>query len=571
MASLERRTTRILKLARLSRIRSKIIVFALLATLIPSFFMGWLSYRNNRRVLQEKITQELVNLTAHASQALDYWCKDREYEVRVFASSYEVSENLAYIYGPVSLNNADESLERLEAYLASVEEKFADYAELMVIDLHGRVVASSKRQIARERVPQQWIEHVEAGDPIVGDLYWDGTLSAAVIPIAQPVRDVQNARLGVLVAKVDFGSVGEILRDYAPGSENELYVITKEALVLTSSQQMSAAFMTSTLAPMTAKELFANSRVTLAFESFRGREVVGTLEPIERLGWGVVAHKDREEAYAQIAELRNTTLSVISAILIIIGAAAYLLGLTIVNPLDRLTAGAAKIASGDLQVRLPVFFAGELGTMTEAFNNMAKRLRLTLGELDTTNKELREKNKELHNLAITDGLTGLNNRRHMMETLAQEVARAVRYDKRFSILMVDIDQFKNYNDLHGHLAGDVVLKDLGAFLKESLRTEDYAARYGGEEFLLLLPETGPEGAGQLAERLRKRLEEKKIGAINMLHGITVCVGVAAFPENGDDPDELINQADRAMYKAKLAGRNRVMIARGRKTQQKATG
>jgi diguanylate cyclase (GGDEF)-like protein len=555
LVSLERVTIGILNFTRLSRIRNKILVFALIATLIPSFFMGWLSYRNNRLVLQEKITQELINLTAHASQGLDYWCKDREYEIRVFASSYEVSENL----------------KRLETYLTSVEEMFADYAELLVIDLHGRVVASSNGRITRERVPEAWLQRVEAGDPIVGDLFWDPSLDAAVIPIGEPIRDDQNSRLGVLVAMVDFGSVGEILHDFAPEPETELYIVTPKALVLTSSQPMTPAFMTSTLAPPTIAGLLENPRTMTEYMSFRGNEVVGVLEPIERLGWGVVGHKDRKLAYAPITDLRNTTLSVISAILIIVGAAAYLLGLTIVRPLDRLTEGAAKITSGDLKVRLPVYSSGELGTLTEAFNNMAKRLRIVLGELDETNRELRKKNEELHELSITDALTGLNNRRHMMETLTQEVARAVRYDKRFSILMVDIDQFKNYNDQHGHLAGDEVLRELGGFLKGSLRTEDYAARYGGEEFLLLLPETGPEGAGQLAERLRRRLEEQQIGAEHGMPGITVCVGVAAFPENADDPEELINQADRAMYKAKLAGRNRVMIARGRRVRHQAAG
>ena len=568
MIAVERTITKFLGLVRLSRIKSKIIVFSLLATFIPSLFMGWLSYRNNRQVLEEKINQELVNLTSHASRGLDYWFKDREYEVRVFASSYEVSENLDRMYrGEDSRDIHDMPSDRLETYLASVEAKFADYEELSVADLRGIVRASSRGQTADARLPEEWLRRIEAGEAVIGNLQWDSESSTAVIPLAVPVRDETRAAdklLGVLVAKLDFGTVTGTLSDYAPDNEDELYIITRDAAVLTSSRPMTEAFMTSTLAPKAANDLFEHAGETRAFTSFRGMDVVGTLDPIERLDWGVVAHRDRGEAYSQIVGLRNATLFLMLAVLVVIGMAAYLLGLTIVGPLNRLTTAAAEIAAGNLKVRLPVFSGGELGYMTEVFNRMSRQLRLVMGELDATNKELREKNKELHELSITDALTTLHNRKHMMDTLAMEVARGLRYDKLFSILMIDIDDFKSYNDTFGHLPGDEVLMELGAFLTSTLRTEDYAARYGGEEFLLLLPETGSEGAGLLAERLRQRLEEKAIGAAGEHQGITVSIGVAAFPENGADPEELIRRADSAMYRAKQSGRNLVRVAKGRR-------
>ena len=565
--------TRFLGLVRLSRIKSKIIVFSLLATFIPSLFMGWLSYRNNRQVLEEKINQELVNLTSHAARGLDYWFKDREYEIRVFASSYEVSQNLDRIYkGESSRDENDTPARRLETYLASVEAKFADYEELFVADLRGIVRASSRGLTGDSRLPDEWLTQIRAGDAAIGKAQWDDRSGKAIIPLAVPVRDETRTAeklLGVLVAKLDFGAVNDILGDYAPKNEDELYIVTKEAVVLTSSQPMTEAFVISTLAPRTADDLFEHAGATRSFTNFRGTNVVGTLEALARLDWGVVANRDRKQAYSQIISLRNATLFLMLGVLVVICGAAYLLGLTIVGPLNRLTTAAAEIAAGNLKVRLPVFSGGELGYMTEVFNRMSRQLRLVMGELDATNKELRETNKELHELSITDALTTLHNRKHMMDTLAMEVARGLRYDKRFSILMIDIDDFKMYNDTFGHLPGDEVLKELGTFLASTLRTEDYAARYGGEEFLLLLPETGSEGAGQLAERLRQRLEEKAIGAAGDHQGITVSIGVAAFPENGADPEELIRRADSAMYEAKQAGRNLVRVAKGRRGRKPA--
>jgi len=573
LIAVERTITRFLGLVRLSRIKSKIIVFSLLATFIPSLFMGWLSYRNNRQVLEEKINQELVNLTSHASQDLDYWFRERQYEIRVFASSYEVSENLDRMYrGEDSRAGRDTPSRRLEAYLASVETKFADYKELCVADLSGIVRASSRGLTGDSRLPDEWLQRIRAGEAAIGNLEWDHESGTAIIPLAVPVRDETRAAdklVGVLVAKLDFGTVSGVLDDHAPENEDELYLITKDAMVLTSSRPMTEAFMTSTLAPNAAGDLFEHPGETRVFTSFRGMDVLGTLDPIERLDWGVVAHRDRDTAYAQIVGLRNTTLFLMLTVLVLISVAAYLLGLTIVGPLNRLTTAAAEIAAGNLKVRLPVFSGGELGYMTEVFNRMSRQLRLVMGELDATNKELREKNKELHELSITDALTTLHNRKHMMDTLAMEVARGLRYDKLFSILMIDIDDFKRYNDTFGHLPGDGVLRELGTFLASTLRTEDYAARYGGEEFLLLLPETGSEGAGQLAERLRQRLEEKAIGAAGNHPGITVSIGVATFPENGADPEELIRRADSAMYQAKQSGRNLVRVAKGRRGREQA--
>jgi diguanylate cyclase (GGDEF)-like protein len=554
----------------LSRIKSKIIVFSLLATLIPSFFMGWLSYRNNRRVLEEKITQELVNRTSHASRELDFWFREREYEVRVFASSYEVSENLAKIHRDEAVERrADAPAGRLQVYLESVERRFNDYEELLVVDLEGNMVATSRVDASGPRKPANWLDRLSAGETLVSGPYWDELLETGIIPIAQPVRNADNIVIGALVAKLNFQSITDILGTIIGDRVTELYVINKYGAVLASSRPLGSRFMSAKLDPEVAAELFAGEARTRQFSSVRGTEVVGTLERAGPLDWGVVAEEERSVAYAQVTRLRNTTLALVAGVLVAIGMAAYLLGMAIVRPLDRLTAGAGRIASGDLDVKLPVYSRGELGYMTTVFNHMAARLRKVLGELDATNQELRKKNEELHQLSITDALTGLHNRKHMMETLAMEVARALRYDKLFSILMIDIDDFKKYNDTHGHLAGDEVLRELGTFLKDSLRTEDYAARYGGEEFLLLLPETGAEGAGQLAERLRRRLEEQAIGGADGCGGITVSIGVAAFPANGTDPETLITQADSAMYHAKQSGRNRVMVSRGRRRKQAA--
>ena len=159
--------------------------------------------------------------------------------------------------------------------------------------------------------------------------------------------------------------------------------------------------------------------------------------------------------------------------------------------------------------------------------------------------------EQVQRLADTDGLTGIANRRTFEDVLAREVLRAAHRHEALSLVMLDIDHFKDLNDLHGHQAGDEVLRDVAAILTQHCRDTDTPARYGGEEFALILPRCSAGEAMAMAERLRLAVE----GA-NMVVPITVSLGVADFPRRGDDGAALVRAADHALYASKRAGRNR---------------
>jgi two-component system cell cycle response regulator len=162
-------------------------------------------------------------------------------------------------------------------------------------------------------------------------------------------------------------------------------------------------------------------------------------------------------------------------------------------------------------------------------------------------------------LATVDALTGCMNRRAFTERLDRELDRVRRYDVALSVMMIDLDRFKDINDSHGHIVGDSVLRQLGDLLRDEVRSVDLAARYGGEEFVIVLPETDLEGAVVFAERLRKRVEEKNFAETGDPLRITVSIGVATASVAGEitEPESLIAQADEALYRAKHDGRNRV--------------
>ena len=162
---------------------------------------------------------------------------------------------------------------------------------------------------------------------------------------------------------------------------------------------------------------------------------------------------------------------------------------------------------------------------------------------------------QLWDMAVTDSLTGLYVRRYFMVKLQEELHRAQRYNNILSVVMADLDRFKNINDTYGHAAGDRVLKAIGKFLQQNVRDVDVVARYGGEEFVIMIPEAANDAAHILSERLRKNLSEMKF---DNLPSVTISLGIATFPHDGMDPEDLIRKADAAMYAAKRAGRDRVV-------------
>ena len=545
------------------------IVFALLATIIPAVTMGWLSYVQNRKFLNEKIKQELRVVTSQVSRELDLWLKDRLYDLRVFSSSYVVLENLEKMLrqGSGHLENVV-AYRRLKDYLGSVREKIVDYQELMLLDLQGAAVATSSDKVTTVKLPEQWLERAQANKYTIGSAYWDETLLAAVIVIVQPIRTANERLLGVLVAKLNFRTISKILMKYAQGEIGELYLITKDGFLLVSSQSISAKFLETKLLNSTTQKLFSQEGEPNAYLSYGNQPVVGTLKRMSELGWGVVAEKKRAKAYAQIVRLRNLTLALVVGLLFLIGLAAYLLSLSLVRPLDRLTSGAGKVAGGDLEVDVPVSSRSEVGYLTEVFNDMVARLRQGREELAAINETLRQKNFELHEISIRDSLTGLYNRKHLMETLDKEVSRSQRHSHSFSLLVIDIDHFKKYNDTYGHLAGDEVLRRLAAVFTESIRSSDYAARYGGEEFIIILPETGAGQGVEAVERIRHKMAEERFGGEDESIKVTISVGVASYPENGEDAETVIRNADAALYEAKELGRNRVVLAGTDKKKKK---
>ena len=204
--------------------------------------------------------------------------------------------------------------------------------------------------------------------------------------------------------------------------------------------------------------------------------------------------------------------------------------------------------------------AGADDYITKPFNTtlLLAKIKAML-RIKNLSSELKDKNRQLEEMAITDGLTGIPNYRYFIEKLEEEVRRSHRYRTPFTLLLLDLDNFKEVNDGHGHRHGDYVLREVAGRLQQGLRETDLLARYGGDEFVLLLTQTDLEGGRQVASQVLDRLR-KPVLADRVNHSITASIGMVAFDgEKSRTADDLIEGADSALYLAKESGGDRLFV------------
>jgi diguanylate cyclase (GGDEF)-like protein len=538
---------------RFESLRSRILAFAVVAALLPAGTMLGVFYTQNRRALEKKISEDLLSSSAQSARAAGVWLRERLYDLRVFAGSDEVVFSLDHS-GRITAGSNEG---RLRDYLASLHERFSDFETLMVLDLDGNVIATSSGQPVKIPLPADWQQTLKSENQIVGDAYWDPVSKRAKLIVAVPAQRADGRLLGAFAAELNLAPVQLLLRSFALDSASAIQLVNVHGGPIAGSDGVSEALIKNTMPRATMKKLRERARAPFEYTSFGGRDVIGTLEYVPQVNWAVIAEISAEAAYLQVRRFRDVALGVILFLLIAVTATAYRLGRLISRPLDRLTKAAGEVAAGDLTVDLPAApGGGEVGYLTDVFNHMVYRLRDGRAELDRINETLRKKNEELELLSTTDSLTGLSNHRSLMQRLDAEVARYKKEKRGFSVLVGDVDHFKQYNDAFGHPAGDEVLQTIAEIMRDSTRKNDCCARYGGEEFVIVLPDTAAADALDTAEHIRARVAAKKFSGRKM----TLSIGVATFPEDADDAEAIIAVADEALYQAKREGRDRTVRA-----------
>lgn len=531
-------------------------MFAILATLVPSLGLGVMSFRYSQNMIDEKVARELRSLAGYARRELDLWIQERVHDVRSLASSAVVIDGLdAAMRGQPAAGGSGSQPPALTLYLRSVHARLTPLLELSAVDADGRIVASSAAAPAPVQLPEIWPQSALTEGVVLAPPGWDAERAAPTLTVAVPVLSIDNEILGALAAVLDLRAVSPQLKDTGRLPPGEVLLLDAQGLPLVGAP--SATQRRVPLPAETLQRLHAQPGQPFAFRSFDQREVIGVAESPREGSVTVVAQKERAEVYAAWSALRNQLLILIGGLTLLVGLLAFRMGRSIVTPLQRLIGAAEHIAAGNLAVQLPAAQDDETGRLTRAFNLMSDSLSRSRAEVDAANQALQQQNRLLERLSVTDSLTGLYNRKKLAEILADQIARYRRNGRGFSVLMLDIDHFKSLNDTHGHLLGDEVLAQVADILARAIRNVDFAARYGGEEFVIVLVETALPDALETAERIRAKVAEARYGAPEPRIAVTVSIGVAEIAAADANGDAVIARADRALYQAKHAGRNRV--------------
>lgn len=278
------------------------------------------------------------------------------------------------------------------------------------------------------------------------------------------------------------------------------------------------------------------------------REAVITLERIRTIAFAeVVAGRTEERRW------RNT-LNLFLPLVLVVGvgiacAMASILIKAIIEPVRALERGAQQLAAGELSYRVGDLSKDELGDLARSFNVMAQKLE--------------QSHQTLEGLSTLDYLTGLANVREFYRLFHDEIRRAERYQHPFSLIILDVDTFKQINDTLGHQAGDLVLQEVASKLRELVRNIDHVARIGGDEFAILFPETNQAQARELAERVRSYFATHLVESVQspvVPIRITISLGLATYPDDATLADDLFAMTDQALYRAKHEGRNRLCLA-----------
>ena len=521
-------------------LRTKILVLVVASALIPLTAVGVFSFFTAKSIIVEKVYTQLLGQVASSEQSLRLIFTDRAADTEIFATALLVQDSLeqwrrATTAGETAAGQRARS--RLGQYLAQVQERFPLYQGLLLLDGDGHHVASTGL-ISVDGDPDTQLPAESLG----AAFHLDRSGPEPRLYLSEPVLSRDGSVLGTFYSISGLEEMWRRLAVEAAAVLGRLRVIDPVGKVLFDSRP--GLLPSNDLRGSEGDKLCRGAQGEIAeYRDETGEGVLGTCRYLPKEQLGLLVEVQARHAFAASRRLRNTIFFISLAAALLTASTAWFLVVGMTRPVAALTAGARAVSQGELSHRIPVTSSDQIGYLTEAFNRMTEALQ--------------ESRAKLERLSATDELTGLFNRRHLAKAFESELSRAERSDKPLSLLMIDLDRFKDFNDRWGHLKGDEFLREAGAVLQRKLRPTDILARYGGEEFVVLMPGTPQDQAVLVAERVREAFADRGI-ASGLEPRITVSIGVASFPQDGATAKELVEAADGALYLAKQAGRDRVV-------------
>jgi diguanylate cyclase (GGDEF)-like protein len=507
----------------LSSLATKIILFVFGSTLATALVVSWISLRSTHDSLRDTIARFYPVSLEQTARQVSGWLGEAQDEVDALADSATRAE----------LDRAVAASRRLAGWVR--------------IEPSGRMTASEA--LAPTAPPT-----CHAGDAK------PRRCSVSVSDErALPGLAASGPGGALLVGVLDTDELAALLAASLPEVESVALLLDGEERVLATSHGRTDE----------ARASRAAARVTrsphIAEYEVGGRRMIGSRR---ELGgeWRVLIETPFEAAFAPVLSVVTRIFVGDLVVILLSSLLAYRVTATVVRPIERLSAWARRVAEGQRDLEVPALHTrDEIGLLARTFSDMMRQLRRRESELQQEratlvdrNSRLQQANEVLNQLSITDGLTRLHNHRFFQDHLTREIKRVTRSGEPLTMLLTDIDDFKQLNDRFGHAAGDELLTRIAQILVDCVRDSDLVARYGGEEFVVLAINCDLRSAEALAEKIRTAIAESSFILDDSLRPlrVTVSVGVAAFRGNRK---RFFQRADEALYRAKSQGKNCVVV------------
>jgi diguanylate cyclase (GGDEF)-like protein len=511
----------------LSSLASKIILFVFASTLATALVVSWISLRATQDSLRDTIARFYPISLEQTARAISSWLLETQAEVDALAALAGRPENARG-----ELDRAVATSRRLAGWLR--------------VDASGRLAASAGLQVAGAprcapagALPRQCSIDLAPGHTGPG------------LATAAPGG-------ALFVALLDEGELSNLLAASLPEVESTgLLLDARDRVLAFTGDARSAERTTRSSARLPRSPRIAEYEV-------EGRRMIGSRRDLG--AWRVLIETPFEVAYAPVLSVVTRIFVGDLLVILLSSLLAYRVTATVVRPIERLSNWARRIAEGQRDLEPPVLPSrDEIGLLARTFNDILRQVRRKETESEQAksalvdrNARLQQANEVLNQLSITDGLTRLHNHRFFQDHLTREIKRVTRSGEPLSMLLTDIDDFKQLNDRFGHAAGDELLTRIAQILVDCVRDSDLVARYGGEEFVILAINCDLSAAEQLAEKVRTAIAESSFILDDSLRPqrVTVSVGVATFRGNRK---RFFQRADEALYRAKSQGKNCVVV------------
>ncbi|EPR32279.1 diguanylate cyclase with integral membrane sensor [Alkalidesulfovibrio alkalitolerans DSM 16529] len=530
----------------LSTIHGRIRAYSLLLVALPIaisllvfvFFM-------RTGIIDDKEAEIEERLTVQAA-VIDRWMRSRLQDAMLVASLPAVRRV---------------DMEAMMEAFAAFASTRVDVSGVIFVGPDGRTRMDTAASPGLDVSDRAYFKEGREGRPFISDVLIGRVSDQPIIMFSAPVFDNQGVFQGVIVTPVRMTTVSSLLSRMRLGKTGESFLVTGDGSLLTelsgngpASQGANAPPL---LSPLNTPILGAVARGVEMHGPYRnhaGKRVVGAYAPLTVKPWILVGEIPESEVMGGARTAVAVAMGAGLLTILLLTPLLIRLARSIERPIERLVDFSESMREGEYAAScLPKKMQGapdEVSRLHDSFCTLGETLRETIGELES--------------ISVTDSLTGLRNRRYLMQEGERLVARHMRSGQPLAALMLDIDHFKKVNDTHGHQTGDALLRHVSGIMAETVRGSDVLARIGGEEFCILAPSADEAQAVLLAERIRERVQMCPLPLGRETLACTLSIGVARLAEDvefGSSPlEDALARADAALYEAKRTGRNRVAAA-----------